>query len=229
MTVLATNDLRLDDHSVPRNIERYAGSYSVARAARLLKFSLRHVRSYARLRDKDGKPWSKEPSRREHFLAFRDLMELRVARDLHGAGMPWRDICQFVREEVEEFGGRGHFISHRYFLTANPYALGPNHSTLEKLTAPVEYDDWGSPLRWNISREWDIATREAIVVLDPRLSFGSPVIWGCYVPTYILQQALLAEEGDHEAVARDYEVSVAQVKLAQLFETMLLWDDAVLA
>ena len=221
----ATNVLSSTD----RPVERYSGSYSVALSARLVRFSLRHVRSYARQRDGDGKPWGEQPCRREYFLTFRDLMELRVARALHKMGIPWREVCQLARYDVEKIGSQGHVLSHRRFFTHSHQMFKHQPAEPEPLTSPVEYDEQGIPIRWNISKEWNIATRDAVVIIDPRLSFGYPVLKGCYVPTYILHDAANAEYGDYHTVAEDYEVSVAQVRLAHRFETMLREDDAILA
>ena len=223
--MLATNGLSSTDNQV----ERYSGGYSVALSARLVRFSLRHVRSYARQRDGSGKPWGEQPCRREYFLTFRDLMELRVARALHKMGIQWREVCQFARFDAEKFGSQGHVLSHRRFFTHSHQIFKPKPAESEPLTSPIEYDEQDIPIRWNISKEWNIATRDAVVIIDPRLSFGAPVLWGCYVPTYILHQALLAGDGDFYAVAEDYEVSVAQVRLAHRFETMLWGDDAISA
>ena len=85
------------------------------------------------------------------------------------------------------------------------------------------------PVKWSISREWEIADEDAVVIITPGRSFGYPVLAGCYVPTYILHDALLAEDGDYRTVADDYEVSAAQVRLGYRFETMLWGDDALSA
>ncbi len=222
--MLAADNLPLTNYPVSRKIERYAGSYSVALSARLVRFSLRHVRSYARQRDGDGKPWGEQPRRRESFLAFRDLMELRVARALHKIGIPWHEVCHFARYDAKKLGNKDHVLSHHRFLTHDRQVFKHDPAELKSLTAPIEYDEQGIPIRWNISQEWNIAAPDAVVVIDPRLSFGSPVLCGCYVPTYILHQALLAEDGDYHTVAEDYEVRVTQVQLAHRFETML-WED----
>ena len=228
-TVLETNEIRLAENPVPGNVERYVGRYSVALAARLVRFSLGHVRSYARQRDCDGKPWGEGPCQRESCLKFRDLMELRVAHTLHDMGMQWREICRFARYDAERFGSQGFVLSHRRFFSRDQDLFKRHPEELKSLTAPVEYDDQGRPIRWNISREWNIATRGAAVIVDPRLSFGYPVLSNCYVPTYILNDALMAENGNHDIVATDYEVSVAQVRLAHRFETMLWGSDALSA
>lgn len=227
--MLATNNLPLTDNTVSKKAERHAGIYSVALSARLVRFPLRHVRSYARQRDGDGKPWGKKPCQRENSLTFRDLMELRVARSLHQHGLQWREICRFARYDAERFGNQGYVLSQRRFLTHDDNAFKRDPKQLETLTAPVEYDKQGIPVRWNISQEWNIATRDAIVIIDPLLSFGYPVLWNCYVPTYILDDALRAENGDYDTVAGDYEVSVAQVRLAHRFETMLWGGDEISA
>lgn len=204
-----------------------SGCYSVSQVASYLRFSRRHVRSYARLRDADGKAWSRQPHRRERILRFIDLMELRVARACHQLGMPWREICDFARYQVEPFGEQGYRLSHAKFLRGGHNPMSSRLLDAEDVTAPIEYDERGIPFRWNISREWGIESPDAAVILDPRLSFGSPIMAGCYVPTYILHDALLAEDGDYCTVATDYDVSVADVRLAYRFEIILQAKDAI--
>lgn len=204
-----------------------SGCYSVSQATQLLRFSKRHVRSYARLRGADGEPWSERPIRRERILRFRDLMELRVARTCHALGMPWRDVCNLARYKAAHFEVKGHRLSNRDFLADGCHGSGCIPLDTEELTASVNYDARGIPVRWNISREWGIETPDAAVVIDPRLSFGSPIMEGCHVPTYILHDALMAEDGDYYTVAEDYEVSVAQVRLAYRFEIILQDKDAI--
>ena len=224
--MLATDKSPLTEYPAAREIERFAGIYSVALAARLVRIPLGHARSYARQRDRDGKPWGKRSCGREYYLNFRDLMELRVAWALHKVGMEWREVCQFARHDAEKLGDKGHVLSHRLFLSRERHAL--KHHAAE-LAATVEYDEQGVPVKWSISREWGIADEDAVVVVTPGRSFGYPVLAGCYVPTYILHDALLAEDGDYCTVADDYDVSAAQVRLGYRFETMLWEDDAVSA
>ena len=225
--MLATDKPPLTEYPAARKTERFAGMYSVALAARLVRMPLRHVRSYARQRDGEGRPWGKQSGGREYYLRFRDLMELRVARSLHDSGMQWRKICRFARYEAEKLSDQGHVLSHRRFLTQDAGLFKHHPQKLESLTAPVEYDDKGVPVRWSISCEWELADEEAVVIIHPGLSFGYPVLKGCYVPTYILHDAANAEHGDYHTVAEDYEVNVAEVRLAHRFETILWGGDAI--
>ena len=225
--MLATDNLSLVDSPASRKTERFAGIYSVALAARLVRIPLRYARSYARQRDRDGKPWGKQSCGREHYLNFRDLMELRVAWRLYQAGMQWRAVCQLARHDAKELGDKGHVLSHRRFLPGARCKLRLGTAELERLSSPIEYDEQGIPVRWSISREWGIADEDAVVIIHPGLSFGYPVLAECYVPTYILHDALLAEDGDYSAVAEDYQVSAAQVRLGYRFETML-WESDVI-
>ena len=225
--MLATDNLSLVDSPASRKTERFAGIYSVALAARLVRIPLRYARSYARQRDRDGKPWGKQSCGREHYLNFRDLMELRVAWRLNQAGMQWRAVCQLARRDAKKLGDKGHVLSHRLFLSHGHHVLNYNPAELEPLGATVEYDGQGAPVKWSISREWGIVDEDAVVIIHPGLSFGYPVLAECYVPTYILHDALLAEDGDYSAVAEDYQVSAAQVRLGYRFETMLWENDAI--
>ena len=225
--MLATDNAPLTEDPAARKTERFAGIYPVALAARLVRIPLRYARSYARQRDRAGKPWGKQSCRREYYLNFRDLMELRVAWSLHKSGMPWQEICQFARHDSKRFGDKGHVMSHRLFLTHEHRVFKRYSVEMEALTAPIEYDEQGAPLMWSISQEWEIAEEDAVVIIHPGLSFGYPVLKGCYVPTYILHDAANAEQGDYHTVAEDYEVTVTQVRLAHRFETMLWRDDAI--
>ena len=228
--------------ALPTDPESQAGSYSVPQAARLVRAAPEYVRRYARQHGGDGGPWGAQRYGREFYLVFRDLMELRVAKAFHDLGVPWPKVRQAARYAARRFGNERYPLSHRRFLTDAHHIFDDNPSGLETitrsgqcalapllgpLTAPVAYDDHDAPRRWRISEEWGLGECGVAVVIDPLLSFGAPVISECNVPTAILYNSCLAEQGNYRTVADDYQVSVAQARLAYRFESILRGQDAV--
>ena len=224
--------------------ESQAGGYSVSQAARLVRIAPEYVRRYARQHGGDGGPWGAQRYGREFYLVFRDLMELRVAKAFHELGVPWPKVRQAAHYAARRFGDERYPLSHRRFITDAHHIFDDSPSGLESITengqyalapllsalvAPVEYDAHDAPRRWRISQEWGIGNYGAAVVIDPLLSFGAPVIGGCNVPTAILYDASIAEQGDLRTVADNYQVTVAQVRLAYRFERLLRGQDAVSA
>lgn len=224
--------------------ELQTGGYSVSQAARLVRANPEYVRRYARQHGGDGGPWGAQHYGRDLYLVFRDLMELRVAKAFHELGVPWPKVRQAARYAARRFGNEPYPLSHRRFITDAHHIFDDGPSGLESITengqyalapllgtlvAPVEYDAHDAPRRWRISQEWGIGSHGATVGIDPLLSFGAPVIVGCNVPTAILYDSAIAEQGDLRAVADDYQVTVAQVRLAYRFERLLRGQDAVFA
>jgi len=66
----------------------------------------------------------------------------------------------------------------------------------------------------SIARSWDIAES---VRIDPRISFGMPVVLGTGTRTYTVARAYYANDEDTEFVSRLYKISQAQVQNAVAF------------
>lgn len=65
---------------------------------------------------------------------------------------------------------------------------------------------------------WFPVARSRTIVLDPDRSFGHPILTGSGVPTIAIADAVKAEGGNMNRVARLYEISVTEVRKAAAFE-----------
>ena len=73
-----------------------------------------------------------------------------------------------------------------------------------------EYED-GLALRWHPRG------RDSVILVDPRIGFGAPVILGTGIPTWVIKDRVQAGE-DLAEIGDDFGLSPAQVKEALSFE-----------
>jgi uncharacterized protein (DUF433 family) len=64
---------------------------------------------------------------------------------------------------------------------------------------------------------WHPRGRDSVVLIDPRVAFGAPIIAGTGVPTRIVKEHYVAGE-DVRAIGEDFGVSRRQVEEALHFE-----------
>jgi uncharacterized protein (DUF433 family) len=92
----------------------------------------------------------------------------------------------------------------------NPVTRQRLFSTLDPYLDRLHFEGGAShATRWHIQKG---------IVIDPRRSFGKPVVEDCSVPTYILAAAFHANERDADLVARLYHCSPDAVRRADRFE-----------
>lgn len=83
-------------------------------------------------------------------------------------------------------------------------------NVLEPFLKHIDYDEaHGLAQRWHIYSN---------VVIDPRVSFGKPVLEGSRISTYTIAREFLANNKDASFVANLYDISEAQVHSAFEFE-----------
>jgi hypothetical protein len=168
------------------------------------------------------------------FLAFRDLMEIRVADAFIRAGVSAiqvRHAIDYAREilgrdyplSTDEFRTDGRSIILRVIekdsngvererllnLFRRQYEF---KEIIDPILKTVDFDNNGSP------RLWYPAGRRVNVVVDPMRSFGQPIDGASSVPT-----AVLAAAGAYgiEEAAVVFDVSEASVRRAIEFERSL--------
>ena len=155
-------------------------------------------------------------------------------RDRFGTDYPFSDRrFQTDGREVFDRGGEGpdpvalaaavhaHSVSDRGVMwleqvsgngqLAFDEVIGPS------LFEPLDYLD-DAPVRWYPAEEWGESGIGRSVVVDPKLSFGAPVVTDRYVPTQTLYWNFIAEGQNAELVARSYQISVDAVERAVAFE-----------
>lgn len=170
-----------------------------------------------------------------YYATFRDLMELRFVNAFRIAGVSWRRILR-----AAEYAGRrfstDYPFSHRRFQTDGADVFDYNDSGLEQVSQkgqmafaeiigpslfdPVQYID-DAPARWYPAEEWGLDSVGRNVMIDPKFSFGAPVVNEYHIPTDTLYRNFIAEGSSAEAVARSYMISENAVWQAVAFEEEL--------
>lgn len=221
------------------------GLYPLTQAARLTGAEARSVRRWLggyswRYRDgrsSSGPLWrlqyaDDEELGRERVLGFHDLLELRAVLKFIEHRVPLIVIRATI--EAANEAGLGPYPLHtqrfltdgqRIFLDAVERATG-NRKLLDirgrqfvvdevirpSLFAGIEYDTKGRALRW-----FPVRGRK-VIVLDPGIQFGEPIIAAAGIPTDTIAAAVKAENGDRRRVARLFRIPPAAVDAATAFE-----------
>jgi len=223
------------------------GMYPLARAARLVGAELRTVRRWLKgysWKHGDGRKlagplWSLQYADDEEFdgeqvLSFQDLLELRTVARFVQQGVS----LQVIRTTIEvgrEYLGDYPLHSRRFvtdgrkiFMQAversgdDPKLLDVRRRqfAMDAVIRPslldgIEYSGDAHALRWFPM------PKKRLVVLDPQVQFGEPIVAAGCVPTDTLAAAYKAEGENVERVARLYRVKPQEVKAAVAFEHQL--------
>ncbi|WP_325546103.1 DUF433 domain-containing protein [Ramlibacter sp.] len=221
--------------------------YPLARAARLVGEEPRTVRrwlkgytwKYRDGRRASGPLWDlqfadDEQLGEERVLGFRDLLELRVVARFVQHGLSLRLIRETIQVAREYFGdyplhsrrlvtdGRKIFLEAVRRSGDDPTLLDVRgrQFAIDAVIRPsliegIEYDRDAHALRW-----YPVPKRR-LIVLDPQVQFGEPIIADAGVPTDTLRDAYLAEGKSVGRVARLFRVSPQAVQAAVAFESRL--------
>ncbi|MEO6746214.1 MAG: DUF433 domain-containing protein [Caldimonas sp.] len=175
-------------------------------------------------------------------IGFLDLLELRIVVSLVSKGINVSVVRAAADSARQEFGV-SHALTATKFLTDGKRIF---YDTLQRedvraemaqegqlldmakqqfvfdavvrssLYDAVEYDNNDMARRW-----FPMGPSKKIVLLDPRLQFGAPIIAEAAIPTDTLYAAYLAEGNDRGAVARIYDIPRVSVDAAVRFEEKL--------
>ncbi len=216
------------------------GFYSVPEAARLAELTPAQVRGWL-LGDprEDGSRGGRQGI--GHLLpeiqgkivfSFRELIELRVVRHFLRAGVAWKAIRRMAPQArhglLDETGYGLRYTADGVTTFAQRLARDGDMRATELV---ANQEAVLAVLKKNIRSEFDLDAGEIIrawhpraetplVLLDPRRSFGHPLVEPG-VPTMALTDALRAEGGDVARVAALFGASNESVRQAAAFETML--------
>jgi uncharacterized protein (DUF433 family) len=161
-------------------------------------------------------------------LSFREVIEVRFIRHFLRAGVSWKNIRLASAEARDLVGVAGHYLrfstdgvtvfadtlarggdSSARDLVANQYVM----LLLLQRSIRSEFDLDGDDL----IRAWHPRPETPLVLLDPRRSFGRPIVEPG-VPTNSLAESLRAEGGDVDRVATMFGVPNEAVRQAATFE-----------
>ena len=217
------------------------GIYSVPEAARLTGVSAARIRRWLRgycfesSGTKHASPpvWVAQLPEIDGKLAlgFLDLVEVRFVNAFLNHGVSWR-VLRLAAKKARELVHSAHPFSTRRFKTDGFTIFAELQDTsgatalveltksqhyFERIIAPylkgLEFDG-DEPARW-----WPMGIRRQVVI-DPKRSFGQPIVARRGIPTAILAKAAKIN-GSVQEVARWYETDIKSVRDAVLFEKSL--------
>jgi uncharacterized protein (DUF433 family) len=215
------------------------GLYSVPAAARLIGATPDQLKRWAFGYERRG-TWHEaaitadlEELGGDRVLTFLDLVELLFIHGLRSAGHSFPRIHE------------AHRVLSQLLDTEHPFALKKGFSDPGGIYALLEREDQGDLLvelkgagqiaMWptlhrylrqlefnldDVAERWYPAGRASPIVVDPRVSFGAPVIEGTAVETAALTE-LYQNEDSLEELAWLYDLEPAQVMAAVEFERSL--------
>jgi uncharacterized protein (DUF433 family) len=218
------------------------GIYMVPEAARLTGVSPWRIRRWLsgyEFKAKHGlhhsQPvWRGQLERIDHNMAigFLDLVEIRCVDAFIRAGVGWKTLrlahghAQEVLKVSHPFCTNQFKVSGREIIMELPQDVGEpqlweiarNQRVFGKVTQPfvknLEFAEGDMPLRW-----WPRG-KAHLVALDPRRSFGHPIVFRVGIPTTVLASSVRAN-GSIDDVARWFEVDPVCVREAVRFEKSL--------
>jgi uncharacterized protein (DUF433 family) len=208
------------------------GVYSLSEAARLT--GLRRARIKNWFEGRSGEPIPRpvfssdyEPVGGDYAISFLDLVEVFVAGQLREHGVS----LQYIR--------KAHVKLQTDWDTKHPFSKKDVRTDGKKIFAVLDdnerkivydvvtrnqvFESFILPVLEKI--DYDQATRDALkwhltdmVVLDPKVCFGKPVVEDVGITTYVLAASYYANGQDAKAVARWYEIDEAHVIAAVEYE-----------
>ena len=215
------------------------GLYSIPAAARLLGAKPDQLRRWAFGYERRGREYDPTINATlgeiggEQVLTFLDLVELMFIRGLRASGQSFPRIHE------------AHRVLSDLLETEHPFALKRGFSDPAGIYALLEREDQGNLLvelkgagqiaMWptlqkylqqldfnldDVAERWYPAGRATPIVVDPRVSFGAPVIEGTRVETSVLADQFQGDESIDE-LAWLYDLEPAQILAAVEFENTL--------
>jgi uncharacterized protein (DUF433 family) len=201
-------------------------AYQVGEAARYAQISAQTVLAWHK---SDDRRVLSEKQDRER-LSYLQLIELAVVAAFRTAKFPLPEIRaarEYVKRELKsqhpfaEFKfkhfGKSLFTEleergRKNLVKANQAGQLAWTEIVGPVLQEFEYEHEGVAIRWHV------AGPSSQIIIDPRLSFGTPTVKG--VPTWILKGRFDAGESD-SMIAEDFDIDVLSVREALKFEGVL--------
>lgn len=215
-------------------------AYSASEVTRILNLPSATVKAWAfgynyKAGKKRFQPVITPADQKKRLLSFANLCELHILsaiRRRHKISLfKVRDSIEYLRREL---GSSEHpLLVHS--LQTNNIDLFVEHASqllniaqdgqvamrgdFEQALARIERDNRGDPVRlFPYSRTSNSAIEQPkAVVIDPRISFGRPMLTSAAIPTEIIADRFLAGDSPTE-MAKDYRVEEKEIEEAIRFE-----------
>ena len=166
------------------------------------------------------------------FIGFRDLLELRIINALAAQNIPLRAIGATIDRARNQFAIDYPLTSRRFLMEGQSIfydalnELGDMRSISQacqplifelivrpELYAGVEFSDSG------LARRWFPNKYSRVIVLDPEIAFGKPILTRFGIRTEVVA-ASFAVEKSARRVAALFDLPVAQVAAAIRYEAL---------
>ncbi len=163
-------------------------------------------------------------------LNYLELVEVAFVAFFRSLGLPMRKI-RAARDYVAQNFTAEYPLAETKFKTEGMYILMEYHNfDPDPLFEQIIVADRGGQLAWTellgdrferfdyeyeLALRWHPAGRDSLVVIDPRVSFGAPVVHG--LPTWVVKGRWNAGESMDE-ISADFGVPTEAVKDALAFE-----------
>lgn len=218
---------------IPVSVYSGIGIYSAVQAAAWIHASPADVRRWL-VGYRDYAPlWKPQlpPDDGQLRLGFLDLMELRFVREFRRHGVSLQHI-RAVISKARELIRTDHPLSTRRFKTDGRDILAEvAKQTGDTGLLNLRNEQWGivAAIEPSIvadvvfsnddtAREWWPLGRDNEIVIDPRRSFGQPIIAKYGVLTRLVARTVRAEGGDVARAAHALDVPVPMAEYALRFE-----------
>jgi uncharacterized protein (DUF433 family) len=209
------------------------GVYKYREAARLTGLKRERIREWFRLRNSDANRLpiflsDYEPVEGSRVISFLDLVDVFVAGQLREHGVSLQTLRRVYNHLQKVLDTRHPFCRNELLSDGKiVFTRGMDSKGQEELTEVLTRQkvfpsiilpflkkiDYGAASR--LAERWHISR---MVVIDPRICFGKPIIEDYSIPTAILADAYRANGEDAERVADWYNINAAHVLAAVEFE-----------
>jgi uncharacterized protein (DUF433 family) len=210
------------------------GAYRYAEAARLAQTNPQTIVAWLRLIEADQAKLRPEAAERVKLLSYLQLLELALVVRFRQSGVRLADLADLHRAltrrdvlgEAVDPASRHPFVL-RSFKRSGPRECARRGTTLRCALRHVQGDDTWNLLIGEFFEQVDFDERLIVrwyprgrkqgVVVDPQRGFGTPVIDGSGIPTYIISERRASGE-EIEELADDYGLTIQQIAAALAFE-----------
>ncbi len=213
------------------------GLYTVPMASRLISAQPTKIRSWVDgYSNSDASPIIKRQIPRvagKTVLGFLDLIEARFVNHFHTLGFSPQTIRKVAerlraRYDVEHpfamdnrFRTDGRAIFMEFAETETERRVLNLMNDNFEMKEIIEQSLFDSVFYANdLAQSWQPLNTTPLIIVNPRIAFGRPVVRDIGIPTETLYKSFLAE-GDLNETADDYEVDTEAVKQAVQFEQEL--------
>lgn len=213
----------------------HIASYSIPEAAHYLRIPSTTLRSWVLGRafpTKDGRRFAEPPiaiaDHKGHRLSFVNLIEAHVLWAIRRKyDFPLQTVRRALRFLSDKLGS-SHPLATRRFETDGVDLFVPQLGDLINITREgqlamrelltihlkrIERSEAGEPSRLYPFTRKDATDEPRSVVIDPRISFGRPVLVGTGIPTALIAERYKAGE-TMDDLAKDYERDRADIEEA---------------